>query len=120
MWTYWGIGKKTAFKASTEATPAELTELSQLSVEEMPSADVVFWLWEVFCAGSLAQKSPTGQYSWEIEVEALSEPTWGIDKIPPHSAGARYQHNYTLGVHAAAYVWSQDLVENPNIPDHSR
>ena len=41
MWTYWGIGKKTAFKAFTEATPAELTALSQLGVEEMPSADVV-------------------------------------------------------------------------------
>ena len=50
-------------------------------------------------------------------MEALSEPTWGIDKILPSSAGARYQHNYTPGVHAPAYVWSQDLVENPNIPD---
>ena len=37
--------------------------------------------------------------------------------IQPSSAGERYQHNYTLNVHAAAYVWSQDLVENPNIPD---
>ena len=38
------------------------------------------------------------------------------DKILPSSAGARYKH-YTMGVHAAAYVWSQDLMENPNIPD---
>ena len=36
-----GIGKKTAFKPFTEATPAELTGLSQLGGEEMSSADVV-------------------------------------------------------------------------------
>ena len=36
-----GIGKNSAFKAFTEATPAELTALSQLGVEEKPSADVV-------------------------------------------------------------------------------
>ena len=50
-------------------------------------------------------------------MEAPSEPTWGIEKVPPTSAGARYQHNYTPGVHAEAFVWRQDLVENPNIPD---
>ena len=36
-----GIGKKTAFKAFTEATSAEHKAPSQLSVEGMPSADVV-------------------------------------------------------------------------------
>ena len=36
-----GIGKKTAFKAFTETTPAELAALSQLDAEEMLSADVV-------------------------------------------------------------------------------
>ena len=41
MWTYCGIGKKSAFKACIETTPAELTALSQLGIEEMPSADVV-------------------------------------------------------------------------------
>ena len=50
-----GIGKKAAFKAFTEATPAELTALSQLGVEEKPSADVVSGC-ESFCAGSWAQK----------------------------------------------------------------
>ena len=36
-----GIGEKTTFKAFTKETPAELTALSQLGVEEKPSADVV-------------------------------------------------------------------------------
>ena len=36
-----GIGKKTAFKAFTETTPAEHSALSQHGVEEMPSSDVV-------------------------------------------------------------------------------
>ena len=36
-----GIGKKSAFKAFTETTPAEHSALSQLGVEEMPSSDVV-------------------------------------------------------------------------------
>ena len=63
MWTFCGIGKKTAFKACIEATPAELTALSQLGVEEMPSADVVLGCERFFCAGSWAQKRPTGQHS---------------------------------------------------------
>ena len=52
----------------------------------------------------------------KLRWDALSEPTWGIYKFPT-SASARYQHNYTPGAQAAAYVWSQDLLENPNIPD---
>ena len=96
-----GIGKKTAFKAFTEATPVELTALSQLG-QEKPSADVVSGCERFFCRLLGTKKRPTGQHSWKIEGEALSEPTWGIDKIPPSSAGARYQHNYTPGVHAPA------------------
>ena len=91
MWTYCkGIGKKTAFKACIEATPAELTALSQLGVEEMPSADVVLGCERFFVQApghkqrknknkqtNKQTKRPTGQHSWKIEVEALSEPTWG-------------------------------------------
>ena len=44
-----GIGKKTALKAFTEATAAELTALSQLGVEEKPSADVVSGCERFFC-----------------------------------------------------------------------
>ena len=98
MWTYWCIGKKTAFKAFTESTPAELTALSQLGVVEMPSADVVlgcesFFFFFFFCAGSLAQKLPTRQHSWKIEVEALSEPTWGGHWIA--RGGIRVVHGLT-------------------------
>ena len=44
-----GIGKKTAFGSFTEATPAEITALSQLGVEEMPSADVVLGCERFLC-----------------------------------------------------------------------
>ena len=91
-----GIGKKTAFKAFNEAAPVELTALNQLGVEEKPSADVVSGCERFFC---WTQKRPTGQHSWKIEVEALSESTLVIDKILPSSTGARYQHNYTTGVY---------------------
>ena len=44
-----GIGKKTAFKAFTKTTPAEHSAVSQLGVEEMPSADVVSGCEEFLC-----------------------------------------------------------------------
>ena len=61
------IGKKTAFKAFTEATPAELSALSQLGIEEMPSADVVSGCEEVFARVFFVQapshkKRPKGQH----------------------------------------------------------
>ena len=77
-----GIGKKTAFKPFTEATPAELTELSQLGVEEMSSADVVSGCERFFVQALSPKKSYRPIQLKKIEVEALSEITWGIDKIP--------------------------------------
>ena len=59
-----GTGKNTAFKAFTEATPAELTALSKLRIEEMPSADV-FQAVRGFCTGFLALKRPKGQQSYK-------------------------------------------------------
>ena len=77
-----GIGMKTAFKAFTEATPAELTALCQLGIEEMPSADVVSSLGEVFVQVHWHKKDLQTNTAEKTEVEALQEPTWGIDKIP--------------------------------------
>ena len=56
------LGKKTAFKAFTEATPAELSALSQLGIEEMPSADVVSGCERFLCRLLGTKKGPIGQH----------------------------------------------------------
>ena len=116
MWTYWGICKKTAFKAFTEATPAELIALSQLGVVEMPSADVVLGCERFLCRLLGTKKTYRPTQLKKMRWKRFQSQPGGYIKSTT-SASARYQHNYTPGVHAAAYVWSQGLLENQNIPD---
>ena len=83
------IGKKTAFKAFTEATPAELTALSQLGVEEKPSADVVSGCERFFCRLLGTKKDLQANTAEKLRWKRFqSQP--GVDKNPPSSAGARY------------------------------
>ena len=109
-----GIGKKTAFKAFIKATAEELTALTQLGAEEMPSANVASgcerFLCRLFSTKRDLQANTAGKLRWKC---FTSQPG-GIDKIPPTS-GAWYQH--ILRAHMQAYIWNQALVENPNIPD---
>ena len=114
MWTYWCIGKKTAFKAFTEATPAELTALSQLGVVEMPSADVVLGCESFFFCSFffsflcrlLGTKKTYTQTQLKNWGGSAFRANLGIDKIPHLLLVGDIN---TPGVHAAAYVWSQTL-----------
>ena len=61
-----GIGKKTAFKAFTEATPAELTALSQVDVKEKLSAYVISGCGRFLCRffGTKKNYRPTQLKNW--------------------------------------------------------
>ena len=83
----------------------------------MRSADVVLGCERFLCRLLGTKKKPYRPTQLKYLKGSAFRANLGVDKIPPTSASAKYQHNYTPGVHATTYVWSQDLVENPNIPD---
>ena len=68
-----------------------------------------------FCAGSLEKKKDLQSNTVEkLRWKRFKSQHLGDRQNPPTS-GAWYQH--ILRAHMQDYVWSQDLVENPNIPD---
>ena len=80
-----GIGKKTAFKAFTEATPEELTALSQLGEPEMPSQSVVSGCERFLCRLMGTKNDLQANTAEKLRLERFKSQPGGIDKISPTS-----------------------------------
>jgi hypothetical protein len=106
-------GKTTAFKALNEATPNELNALAQLGTEETPSVNVTSGC-EQFLCRLMSNKRDLSKTAGELRWKRFKNQSGGIDNIPPTS-GAWHQH--ILRAHMQAFIWNQDTVQHPAIPD---
>ena len=110
-----GKSKRTAFKIFCDASQDVTKALTELRTEEIPSSNIIAKC-ELFLCQLMSTKtcsaSSAGALRWKKFKGGQA-----IEKIPP-TAGAWRQH--ILRAHMQAFIWNQDLVLDPVIPDPSK